>query len=255
MRLGDLSRATALHAAVDDLRGHAEARNQTIRLIVIVRLPGAVDNLQHARFWRLRVGEEEDRGSKVQPGVRHQLRFVQQYADVAVHRFRERAVVVVKGELFRTATKVANEIAIFVFTARPGLTLPDIRVTFAVIAALLTFAPAHLTHVNQRLTPLGFRTPGLVAAGFLREVREHGRQRLTADGIAVTTIGIGLAQCREFTDRFQEVAVGIFRRTQWEEIFPVAGLDNPFHALDVFRVCRFTRLNLFHQAVVQRADG
>lgn len=62
-------------------------------------------------------------------GIGHQLRFVEQRADIAVHCFREWTVVVVVGQLLSAAAKVAQEVAIFVFTARPCLTLPDVRVT------------------------------------------------------------------------------------------------------------------------------
>ena len=222
---------------------------------MIVRLPCTVDNLQHAWFRRLWIGEEEDRTRQVQPGIRHQLRFVEQRTYVTVHRFRERAVVVVVGQLLRTATEVAQEVAVFIFTARPGLTLPDVRVTFAVIAALLAFAPAHLTHVNQGLTPFGFRTPAFVTARFLSKVRKHGCQLFTADSVTVATVIVGLTQRREFTNRFQEVAVGVRLRAQREEIFPVAGFHDPFHAFHVLRVRRTTRFNQFNLGVVQRLNG
>ena len=218
---------------------------------MVVRLPCTVDHLQHAWFWRLRIGEEEDRTRQVQPGVRHQLRFVEQRTHVAVHRFREWTVVVVVGQLFRPTTEVAQEIAVFIFTARPGLPLPDVRVTFAVITALLPFAPAHFTYVDQRLTPFGFRTPAFVAASFLGKVGKHGGQLFAADGVAVTTVIVGLTQRREFTHGFQEVAVGIGLRAQREEIFPVAGFHNPFNAFDVVRVRRAAWLNQFDLRVVQ----
>ena len=255
LRLRNFSRAAALNAAVDDLGGHTKARNQTVGFIVIVRLPCTVDHLQHAWFWRLRIGEEEDRTRQVQPGVRHQLRFVEQRTHVAVHRFREWTVVVIVGQLFRTTTEVAQEIAVFIFTARPGLPLPDVRVTFAVITALLPFAPAHFTYVDQRLTPFGFRTPAFVAAGLLGKVGKHGGQLFAADGVAVTTVIVGLTQRREFTHGFQEVAVGIGLRAQREEIFPVAGFHNPFNALNVVRVRRPAWLNQFDLRVIQRLDG
>ena len=222
---------------------------------MVVRLPCTVDHLQHAWFWRLWIGEEEDSTGQVQPGVRHQLRFVEQCTHVAVHRFREWTVVVVVRQLFRTASEIAQEIAVFIFTARPGLSLPDVRVTFAVIAALLPFAPAHFTHVDQRLTPFGFRTPAFVAAGFLGKVGKHGRQLFAADSVAVTTVVVGLTQRREFTHGFQEVAVGISLCTQREEIFPVAGFHNPFNAFNVVRVRRPAWLNQFNLRVIQRLDG
>ena len=222
---------------------------------MIVWLPGAIDNLQHAWFWRLRIGEEEDRTRQVQPGIRHQLRFVEQGADGAKHRFRERTVVVVVRQLLRAAAKVAYEVAVFVLTAWPGLSLPDVRVTFAVIAAFLAFGPAHFTNVNQGLTPFGFRTPAFMTAGFLRKVGKHGRQLFAANGVAVATIVIGLTQCREFTNSLQEVTVGVRLSAQREEIFPVAGLHDPFNALDVVRVRRTTWLNLLNEAVVQSRNG
>ncbi len=222
---------------------------------MIVRLPGAVNNLQHAWFWRLRVGKEEDRTGQVQPGVGHQLRFIEQCADIAVHRFGEWTVVVVVGQLLSTATKVAQEVAIFVFTAWPGLTLPDIRVTFPVIAALLAFAPAHLTHIDQRLTPFGFRTPAFVTTGFLCEVGKHGCQLFTANGFAVATIIVGITQRREFTYGFQEVAVAVILRAQREQIFPVALFEDPFNAFHVCRVCCTAWLNLLYLSIVQRTDS
>ncbi len=222
---------------------------------MVVRLPGPVDNLQHAWFWRLWISEEEDRTRQVQPGVCHQLWFVEQRADIAVHRFRERTIVIVVRQLFRTATEVAQEIAVFVFTARPGLTLPDVRVTFAVIAALLAFTPAHFTHVHQRLTPFCFRTPAFVPPRFLRKVSKHGCQLFTANGIAVAAVFIGVAQCREFAHRFQEVAVAVILRAQWEQVFPVALFQDPFNAFYVIRVCRTAWLNLLNLSVVQRTDS
>ena len=222
---------------------------------MVVRLPGAVDNLKHAWFWRLWIGEEEDGARQVQPGIGHQLRFVEQRADIAVHCFREWTVVVVVGQLLSAAAKVAQEVAIFVFTARPGLTLPDVRVTLPVIAALLAFAPAHLAHIDQRLTPFRLRTPAFVAAGFLCEVSKHGCQLFTADSFAVAAIVVGITQRREFTHGFQEVTVAVILRAQREQVFPVALFKDPFNAFHVYRVGCTAWLNLLDLSVVQRTDG
>ena len=94
-----------------------------------------------------------------------------------------------------------------------------------------------------------------MAASLLSEVSKHGCQLFAADGVAVTTILIGLTQRREFTDRFQEVAIGVRLRTQREEIFPVAGLNNAFNALHVFRVRCTAWLNQFNLRIIQRLNG
>jgi hypothetical protein len=80
-------------------------------------------------------------------------------------------------------------------------------------------------------------------------VRKHGCQLFTADSVTVATVIVGLTQRREFTNRFQEVAVGVRLRAQREEIFPVAGFHDPFHAFDVLRVRRTTRFNQFNPAL------
>ena len=189
---------------------------------MIVWNPGSVDDVQHRGLRRLRINEEEDGARQVHPGIRHQLRFIQQRTNVAiVHCIGERTIVVVIGQLFRSAAEVAQVVAVFIFTAWPGLPLPDRGIAFAVIAALLTFNPANLTQINQRLTPFGNITPAFMAAGLLSKVGKHGCQRFTADGIAVASVGIGSAHGREFTNSFQKIRVGIFCGAHREQIFPI----------------------------------
>ena len=222
---------------------------------MIVWYPGSVDDVQHRGLRRLRVNEEEHRARQVHPGIRHPLRFIQQWTNVAiVHGIGERAVVVVIGELFCTAAKIAQVVAVFIFTAGPGLPLPDIRVTLPVVAAFLTFNPAHFTEINQRLAPLGNIAPAFVAAGFLSKVSKHGCQRFTAYGIAIASVGIGPANRREFTNSFQKVRVGIFCRTHREQILPILFGQDAFHTLHVCRVGRQTWLDFFNLAIRQRLN-
>ncbi|CAH0318921.1 hypothetical protein SRABI106_04289 [Rahnella aquatilis] len=224
--------------------------------------------MQHARLRCLRRDVEEYRTGKVQPGIRHQFRFIQQGSDRAEHRIGERAVVIVIRKLFGTATEVADKIAVGIFAARPGLSLPDIRITFAVIAAFLPFFPAHFSQIDQPLTPFGFRAPALVAAGFLCEVCKHGGKAFTANGIRITSVGIRSAHGRELADGLQEFGVGIARVTQRENVFPLITAQNAVHPLHVSRViaaagsdfidgsiiqCADRRLNLLHQRVLSQA--
>ncbi|CCK14320.1 hypothetical protein BN136_330 [Cronobacter universalis NCTC 9529] len=211
--------------------------------------------MQHARFGRLRINKEKDRAGEIQPGIGDHFRFIEQRADVAIHRVREWPVVVVIGELFGAAPEVTDIIAIFIFTAGPGLPLPGVRVTFAVIAALLSFGPAHFAQIDQRLPPLRLLAPALVTAGLLREVREHSRERFPADGVSVASVTIAAAHRREFADGFQKVGVGIFRRAQRKEKLPVLGGENVFDAFDVVRVRGAPRRYLFDLRVIQRADS
>ena len=59
LRLGNFSRATALYAAVDDLVVTPKPWTRPLALSWSFGCR-AVDNLKHAWFWRLWIGEEED---------------------------------------------------------------------------------------------------------------------------------------------------------------------------------------------------
>ena len=253
-RLRDLHRAAAFDAAVDDLRGHAEAGLEAVLQVARIGLPGAVDDEQHRRLGRLRVHVEEDRAGQVQPGVGDQFRLVQQWAHGPEHRQRERAVVVVVGQLLGAAAEVALVVAVGEGAAGPGLALPGGRVALAVVAAAHVLGPAHLAHPAQALAPFGFGTVALVRPGFLREVGEHRRQGLAADGVGIPAVGIVAADRRELADRAQEAAIGVLGRAQREQIVPVGAGHQALDAPDVGGVRAAIGDDRFDLLIGQRGD-
>ena len=116
-----LSAVAALYPAVDDHDGGSEARLQLVLPVAFVRLPGAVNDVEHAGLGRLRVGVEPGGGGEVEPGVRHEVRVVEQQPALAEHGLAELPVVEVVAQLLGAAPVVLPPLARPVRAARPLL--------------------------------------------------------------------------------------------------------------------------------------
>ena len=86
-----------------------------------VGLPGAVNHVQHAGFGRLGRGQEPGGGGEVEPGVRHEVRVVEQQPALAEHGLAELPVVEVVAQLLGAAPVVLPPLARPVRAARPLL--------------------------------------------------------------------------------------------------------------------------------------
>ena len=78
---------------------------------LFVGLPGPVNDVQHAGLGRLGGGVEPGGGGQVQPGVRHEVRVVQQQPAVLEHGLAELAVVEVVAQLFGAAAEIFPPLA------------------------------------------------------------------------------------------------------------------------------------------------
>ena len=97
---------SALNSSIDDHDGRPKAGLQLVPPVAVVWFPGAVNDVEHAGFRRLRVGIEPRGRGEVKPGGGHQVRVLQQFIDVAEHCVGERTVVEVVRELFCPAAIV-----------------------------------------------------------------------------------------------------------------------------------------------------
>ena len=79
---------------------------------LFVGLPGPVNDVQHAGLGRLGGGVEPGGGGQVQPGVRHEVRVVQEQPSVLKHGLAELAVVEVVTQLLRSSAVILLELAL-----------------------------------------------------------------------------------------------------------------------------------------------
>ncbi len=247
----------ALDAAVDDVDGGAKAIADARRDLPLGGHPGAVDHVQHGGLGSLGRQEEPDGGGKVEPGVGHQPRVVEEHCGIAAkHGLREGTVVEVVGELLGAATEIALAGA-----ARPLLVLPVVLAATRGVAGL-SLRPAHLPHVHQGLLPLlqpqrivGDIVLADVAAGLLGEVGEGGDDGLLADGVGVAPVRVVAAEGGELADRPQEALVGVFRGGHLGQEVPVRFGEDPLDPLDVVRVAGGARHDRLHHAIGPGREG
>ena len=122
---------------------------------LFVGLPGPVNDVQHAGLGRLGGGVEPGGGGEVQPGVRHEVRVVQEKTTLTKHGLAELAVVEVVAELFGSPPVILLPLSAPVPATAPlvGQTVRLLAVV-VVITARTCVSAAQLPQVSQALPPL-----------------------------------------------------------------------------------------------------
>ena len=77
----------------------------------MVGYPGTIDDVQHAWLGRLGRDIEPGGGGQVEPGVRHEVRMIQEQSPVIKHRLTELTIVEVVTQLLGSSTIVLPPLA------------------------------------------------------------------------------------------------------------------------------------------------
>ena len=117
--------------------------------------PRPVNDVKHAGLGGLRGGVEPGGGGEVQPGVRHEVRVVEEKTTFAEHGLAELAVVKVVAELFGPPAVIFLPLTSPVPAAAPlvGQAVRLLAVV-VVVAAWAAVGAAQLSQVSQTLPPL-----------------------------------------------------------------------------------------------------
>ena len=122
---------------------------------LFIGLPAPVNDVEHAGLGGLGSGVEPGGGGQVEPGVRYEVRVVQQQAAVLKHGLAELAVVEVVAQLLGSAA------VIFLPAARPVPPAgPLVGQAVRLLAVVVVVTPraavrtAQLSQVGQALPPL-----------------------------------------------------------------------------------------------------